>query len=164
MAQKLGTCSGHTLVCNWLVGFCNRECIYCAVRTESLNITPVNPSLYPRTVHLCISFCHQWPSRSFRQLCSILPVQCLDCLPMSSSDTRTFWSNCLSATVNACSLMLWEMRGEEQDETPCRLVNRYLRSGVTCWHTLQMVTAGCAEGSALQYRTVQLHIANRCSI
>ena len=33
MAQQLVTCSGHTLVCNWLVGFCNRDsvCLLCGM-------------------------------------------------------------------------------------------------------------------------------------
>ena len=85
----------HWCAINCLVFVTETECVHCAVLTGSLNIIQVNPSLYPRTVYLYISFCHQWPSRSFRQfpqLCSILPVQCLDSLPTSSSGTRTIWS------------------------------------------------------------------------
>ena len=84
---------------DWLVFVTEVECVYCAVRTEALNMTLVNPSLYPRIVQLCIRFRHRWPSCSFLQfpqLCSRLPVQYLDCLPMSSSGTRIFWSTCLS--------------------------------------------------------------------
>jgi len=70
---------------NWLVFVTETDCVYCAVRNVSLHIIQVNPSLYPQTVWLCISFRHQWRSRSFHQipqLCSILPVQCLDSLPI----------------------------------------------------------------------------------
>jgi hypothetical protein len=37
---------------NWLVFIANTECVYCAVRTGSLNTTAVNPGLYKQsTVH-----------------------------------------------------------------------------------------------------------------
>ena len=78
---------------------------------------------YPQSVPTDCTFVYQFSSPVtvpfiplVSQLCPKLPVQCLDCLPTSPSGTRTFWSTCLSATVSACSLTLWEVR----NRTRCR--------------------------------------------